>query len=678
VVSERIPNKSYVLLTYVVLALATFIAFEQVRHNEFVYDDSIYVTDSPQVKEGLTYQSVLWAFTTPHAAFWHPLTSLSHMLDCHLFGLNPSWHHLTNLLFHIANTLLLFGILKRMTGAIWQSGFVAAAFALHPLHVESVAWVAERKDVLSSFFWMLTMAAYVRYAERPTVRRYLLAFLALCLGLMAKPMLVTLPFVLLLLDYWPLGRFQWSRQNRENALPQSELLKVGYKSSSARHLVVEKIPLLVPVAVSSIIAFAAQQSAGALKQAESLTLNVRIANALVSYVSYIVKMFYPRHLAVLYPHMVDRLPLWQPIVSFLILAVVSAVVIYAGRRRRYLAVGWLWYLGTLVPVSGLIQVGSHAMADRYTYLPSIGIFIMVAWGAAELVGRLRYGRTLLRISAGLLFAVLIICTRIQIKHWQNDLTLYGHTLEVTKSNYIMHNNYGYSLFERGRFDEAAEHFAEALRIKPGYLVARNNMGRVFLAQEKFDKAVECFTEVLQLEPDNTNAINNLGTVMKKQGKTDEAVKKWKKVIEIDPAQPYAHFNLGAVYYERGRLDLAIIHWTETVKSKPDSIDALNNLAWVLAASEDTKFRNPVDAIKFAERACELTEYNRADFLDTLAVAYAAAGRFTHAIETAEKAVKLAQSTDKKVLAAEIQERLQLYKTGHSYLEKQPWSNETTR
>ncbi len=769
---DKTQNKYWVLLIYVILALATFIAYEQVRRNDFVnYDDDDYVTQNPQVKAGITRESVVWAFTTSHAANWHPLTWLSHMLDCQLFGLNPLWHHLTNLFLHITNTLLLFGVLKRMTGTLWRSAFVAAAFALHPLHVESVAWVAERKDVLSGLFWMLTMWLYIRYAQRPGFATYLLIMLTFALGLMAKQMLVTLPFVLLLLDYWPLGRLQLGQQSGGKALPHSKSVKVSYQSSTVFHLIGEKIPLFILAVVSGVVTYIVQQSAGAImKQGEAFPLNIRIANALVSYLGYIVKMIYPSRLAPLYPHPGYSLPMWQAIVSALILAIVSVSIIFTA-RRRYLAAGWLWYLGTLAPVIGLIQVGAQAMADRYTYLPLIGIFIMVAWGVAEPVAKWRYRRIGLGISAGLVLAVLLICTRIQVRHWQNNLTLFGHALAVTENNHIMHNNYGNALREKGRMDEAATQFKEALRINPEYLTARDNISQVFLALGRIEEAIAGFTEVLRLKPDYPNAVNNLGVALQKQGKINEAVEKWKKALELKPDHPDAHYNMGLVlaeqgkydeaikhfnealqakpdwpgphndlglayaqlgkldlaiqnynealrlkpdyfkahynlgfalfrqdklddaircwsetvrldpsnhkayhnlgiaFYRQGNIEQAIKHWAEAVRLKPDWAEALNNLAWALATVEDEELRNPAEAVRLAERACELTDYEQAGMLDTLGVAYAAAGRFPKAIETAKKATKLAEATGKKNLAQGIQNRLQLYKARRPYREK---------
>jgi Tfp pilus assembly protein PilF len=620
---EQMPKKQHLILLYAALALATFIAYEQVRHNNFVdYDDTVYVSENPQVLRGLTGESISWAFTTRLSANWHPLTWLSHMLDCQLFGANVGWHHLTSLLLHIANTLLLFWVLKKMTDALWPSLFVAAAFALHPLHVESVAWVAERKDVLSGLFWMLTIACYIRYTEQPSIKRYLLVFVVFALGLMAKPMLVTLPFVLLLLDYWPLGRFQFEHQSK-------------HQKWLAWHLIREKIPLFALVAASSIVTYVVQQSEGAMEIGKSYPLSLRISNAAVSYVVYIGKLIYPRGLAVLYPYPVDGLPAWQPIVSLLILAGVSAGVIYTAKRYRYLAVGWLWYLGTLVPVIGLVQVGDQARADRYTYLPSVGLFIMVAWGAVALAAKLRYRKIALGICAGIVLAIFLICTRLQVRYWQNSFTLFERTLSATENNYIMHHNLGLALQSQTRLDEAISHYRQALQLKPDYVKAHNNLGIALQSQSKYDEAIEHV----------------------------------KKAVQLDPNFALARYNLGSMYYEQGRYELAVTHWTKALELNPDLADALNLLSWILATTKDTKLHNPIEAVKYAQRACESTEYNRPDFLDTLAAAYAAAGRFPEAVETAEKAVALAMALEQKELAINIQKRLELYRAKIPYYEK---------
>ncbi len=667
---ERMSNKLHVLLIYVVLALATIIAYEPMRHNDFIsYDDGAYVTENPNVIPGITRQSVLWAFTSTHFYMWHPITSLSHLLDCQLFGLNPSRHHLTSLLFHIATVLLLFWILKSMTGAIWPSVFVAGVFALHPLNVESVAWVAERKTVVSGLFSMLTIAAYIRYAERPSVGRYLGVVFAYGLCIMTKPVVVTLPFVLLLLDFWPLERFQLARRPRKKDSSWSKSPKVRFQVLSLWRLLAEKVPFFILATILSATTFIVQRGGGAVLPAERLALSYRIGNALVSYVHYITKMIYPSRLAVFYPHPSTRLPLWQPIVCFIVLAVVSAGIIRTARRRRWLAVGWLWYLGTLIPVIGLVQAGSQAMANRYTYVPAIGIFIIVAWSANQFLSRWRYRRICLGISAGLLFAVLLICTRVQVKYWQNNLTLYKHVLAVTENNSLIHNSFGCALFEKGQLDEAITQLKEAVRISPKFALARSNLGKVFLKQGKVNEAIVCFKEVLRIRKDLPDAHYYLGLAKVKQERHDDAITHFSEALRLKPDYINARLHLGYTLFKLGRIQPAVEHYYKILQLKPDHLQALNALAWVLATSNDVKIQKSINAVEFAERACELTDYKNPEVLDTLAAAYAVAGRFPRAIETAEKAVNLAVSQGRKELAEEIQNRLRLYKAKRPYYEK---------
>ncbi len=658
-------NKLYILLTYVVLAFATFIAYEQVRHNEFVdYDDYTYVVDNSYVNRGITRESVVWAFTTPLLCNWHPLTQLSHTLDCELFGLNPLWHHLTSLLFHIAATLLLFWVLKRMTGKIWCSAFVAAAFALHPLHVESVAWVAERKDVLSGFFWMLTIAAYIRYAKRAGIGSYLLVLLSFSMGLMAKPMVVTLPFVLLLLDYWPLGRFEWRPQSRLETLSRSKSVGSNRHGRSVLRLIGEKIPLFALAAVSSVIAYIVQQKGGAMAE---IPLNFRIFNALNSCFNYIVKMAYPSGLAVLYPFQTKL----RVDMALLVIVGISICAVLWRRQRPWLIVGWLWYLGTLVPVIGLVSVGDQAMADRYTYLPSIGIFIVVAWGAAELLGRWRYRKIGLAISAGIVLTALLVCTRMQVRHWRNDLTLFGHAIEVTKNNYRMHNRYGVALDKKGLLDKAITHYKKAIRIHPYFTPAYNNLGSTLARQGKLNEAVLYFTKALEIDFNFADAHNNLGYTLMSQGNLDRAVTHFIKALQLNPSFTAARYNLAQALAENNKIDEAIIHFREILRIDPDLVAPMNNLAWLLATHKESEFYNPQEAVRIAERACELTEYSRIDSLDTLAAAYASAGRFSEAVTIAEKALYLSQSSGHNRLTEQIQNRLSLYKTSRGYVETLP-------
>ena len=536
-------SKLQVLLIYIVLALATLIAFGQVTMCEFVkLDDGAYVVNNPYVTAPLTRQSFTWAFTGPHSGNWHPLTSLSHIIDYQLFGLNPAGHHIVNLIFHTASTLLLFWVLKKMTGQIWPSAFVAAAFALHPLHVESVAWVSERKDVLSGFFWMLTMTTYIWYAQRPTIKRYLLVVLVFCLGLMAKTMLITLPFVLLLLDYWPLNRFRFTAQNSEHDPQQFPTTKIICPKLSVWRLILEKVPMLIPVAALSAAVFIIQKTEGAMWMTEKIPLNTRAVNALVSYLGYVSKMLYPVRLAVFYPY-----PKILYVSNAAILLVgTSVLAVRWARQKPWLIIGWLWYLGTLVPVIGLVQVGNQAMADRYTYLPSIGFFIMVTWGIVDLFSKSAYRKIILGTSACMVLFVLLYLTRMQVKFWQNDLTLFSHTVKVTKDNFVMHKKYGWALLEAGQIGPAIEQFNEALRINPRDYQAYSHIGYALIKQGKTDEAVDAWQKALEINPDYLDAHLNIGVATTYQGKYDRAIKHFKEVLRINPEHQEARRYLQLV------------------------------------------------------------------------------------------------------------------------------------
>ncbi len=527
---ERFLKKQPAILLYVVLALSAFIAFEEIRHNEFVnYDDDDYVTENPYVKNGITFESIKWAFTTGHANNWHPLTWLSHMLDCQIFGLRAGWHHLVNLLFHTANTLLLFYVLKTMTLSVWPSVFVAAAFALHPLHVESVAWAAERKDVLSGLFWFLTIAAYIRYSRRPSITRYLPVVFFLAFGLMSKPMAVTSPFVLLVLDIWPLERFSAARGEATNSFPKSTLYR----------LVAEKIPLFILIAASSVITLLSE----AIMSHQVIPLTSRISNALISYMVYIGKTIWPTHLAVFYPHPLGSISIWQTATATLLLLGISIWIACSAKKHKYLFVGWLMFIGGLVPVIGLVQIGSQAMADRYAYLPLTGLFIMIAWGAAEFASKHYYRQITIGITATVVLAAMLICTRMQVRHWRNNFTLFSHALSVTKNNYLMHNNFGNFLLENNRLEEALIHYKEALRINPRYISASTNMGIVLLKQGKVDEAIARFNETLRMEPNLPKVYNELGIAYGMQGKTELAIQNFKKALEYKPNFTEASLNL---------------------------------------------------------------------------------------------------------------------------------------
>ena len=574
------------LLVCLVLVLATSAVYWHVTGNDFILlDDNVYVYENPHIQNGLTSDSIIWAFTTTHAGLKIPLTWLSLMLDYELYGLDAGGYHLTNLLLHLANVLLLFLVFKLMTGGLWRSGFVAALFALHPLHVESVAWVAERKDVLSTFFWMLTLWAYFRYVLRPTVKRYLLILVPFVLGLLAKPMLVTLPFVLLLLDYWPLGRFQVGQSTNAPESSVRPLIKSGQPMSSVLSLVWEKIPLFILVAVSSAVTFLAEKSAGALVHSETWPISIRIANGLVSYVKYLGKMIWPSHLAVFYPHPGYSLPIWKVAGACLLLLCISILVVRWARRYPYLVVGWLWYIGTLVPVVGFVQVGSQAMADRFTYIPLIGLYIIIAWGVPEIVPRRPHRNLYLAMLSTTLFLFLMVLTWKQVQYWKNGISLFEHTLEVTSNNWLCNYNLATALDKEGRTDDAIKHYQEALRIKPDYAEAHNNLGIALDRKGRIDDAIKHYQEALRIKPDNAEAHNNLGIDLDRKGRIDNAIKHYQEALRIEPDNAEAHNNLGIDLARKGNVDVAIRHFQKALQINPNFSYARANLKKALLLQE---------------------------------------------------------------------------------------------
>jgi tetratricopeptide (TPR) repeat protein len=618
------------------LALCTFVVFLPVARQGFVnYDDSDYVTENPHVLGGLNWANIVWAFTTGHASNWHPLTWLSHMLDCQLFGSNAGPQHLVSVGFHIANTLLLFLLLRRMTGALWRSALVAALFAWHPLHVESVAWASERKDVLSGFFFLLTIGAYVSYVERrsasssalaregaeqkPEGRRpkperslkskvqslkssgrgaaprsdnlhaasrftrlpapvlYLAALVLFALGLMSKPMLVTLPFVLLLLDYWPLRRFELSTLNPQPSTLRSSVTEDG---ATLLRLVAEKVPFFLLAAASSVITFIVQRKGGAVST--SLSVGARIANALVSYIRYIGKTFWPVDLSILYPHP-GRWPAWQVIASAVLLLAIFAAVLWLARKRPYLVVGWLWFCGTLVPTIGLVQVGIQSMADRYTYLPLIGLFIMLVWGANELIPDRPWRAQALAIGGVSWLAASALLTERQVRFWRDSEALFGHAVKVTRDNYLAYNNLGFYLSGKGRTVEAMENYRQALKINPAHEDALNNMGYALAAQKKFAEAIPFYDAALRVRPLHAEVHNNLGNALSEMGQIDDAIRHYLIALTQKPDHADAHNNLGIALAMKGKLDEAIPHFQDAIRFKPSYASAHSNLGNALAA-----------------------------------------------------------------------------------------------
>ena len=783
-------QRQQAILICVSLAVLIAAVYWQVARAGFVnYDDDEYVTANPHVLGGLTAPGVVWAFTASRLANWHPLTWLSHALDCEWFGMNAGGHHAVSVLLHLVNTVLLFLVLRRMTGATWRSACVAALFGVHPLHVESVAWVAERKDVLSGLFWMLALWGYARYVERPTRLRYAVVMGWYAMGLMAKPMVVTLPFVLLLLDYWPLGRTLWTRSVVGNNAP----LRFG-------ELVWEKVPLFALAVLSCGMTTWAQHSGGTIPSLEQLPLGARMANAVVSYVRYMEKAVWPSGLAVFYPCRA-----WSAtavIVAGAILVAVSATVIRRARRDPHLAVGWFWFLGVLVPAIGLVQVGAQSMADRYTYLPLIGLFIMLSWSVPSRAMERRNLKVITCVAAAAVLAVCAALSRVQVGYWKDSETLFRHALDLTRDNWVAHNNLALVLTELGRVREAKEHYEESLQINPRNPGAHNNLGELFLREGKVGDAIGHYEQALRISPDYADAHGNLGNVFLQEGKVGDAIGHYEQALRIKPESFPAHYNLGNAllqegkvgdaighyeqalrikpdyaqahcnlgnallqegkvseaigHYEQalrikpdyaeahsnlgialaqtGKIEEAIAHYEQALRIKPDFAEAYyalglalwqegkapeavsqwqqalhvqpdyaeahghlaialeqthsvreaiehyeqalrvkpdyvmaqNNLAWLLATLAPAEGGDPVRAVGLAERACKLTSDRVAPYLDTLAAAYAASGRFTDAVATAQEAVDLARSVGQTQVVSEIQTRLELYRSGRAY------------
>jgi len=546
------------------------LVYAPVRNYDFVnYDDPEYVAKNPHVTGGLSWDAVTWAFTTGHQANWHPLTWLSHMVDVQLFGLNPGAHHLTNVLLHTANTLLLFWVLLQMTGALGRSVFIAALFAVHPLHLESVAWIAERKDVLSTLFGLLTLSLYVRYTRQPSATRYAAMVACFAASLMAKPMLVTLPFVLLLVDFWPLGRMTFRRQNN--------LLK----------LILEKVPFLILAAISSVVTFVVQQRGGAMTGIDVIPISSRVANACMAYSTYACKMLWPTDLAVLYPAVSVVSNWWLAAASGII--VITILAIWAARRRPYIAVGWFWYLGTLVPAIGLVQVGKQSMADRYTYLPLVGLFLIVAFGVTEMLQSAQ-ARRFLWISGGIVVAACVLQSRAQIQNWSSSTALWEHTLRVTTGNSLAHFNLGAALENEGKTESAMNHYAEALRIRPDYADAHTNLASALMKSGKpnaMDEAGRHLAEALCIDPMSAEAYNAFGLNNALRGKIDDAATHFSEAIRLKPEFALAHNNLGSTLANRGRLDEAIIEYGQAVHIDPNYVDAHKNLGILLAKKGKT-------------------------------------------------------------------------------------------
>lgn len=727
------------------LAMMTLALYWPAVHHGFVdYDDQQYVTENPRVRAGLTWNGLAWAFGF-HAGNWHPLAWLSHMFDCQFYGLNAAGHHFTNILLHVAGTLLLFLALDAMTKAFWRSAAVAALFAWHPLHVESVAWVAERKDLLCGFFWMLTLLLYARHVARRSPARYLSVLVAFALCLMSKPMGVTLPFVLLLLDYWPLKRLPLGPFRLENLKP----------------LVIEKIPLLAMSAAVCALTLQAQKLA--IVSTAGLPLAERVFHAVAAYNHYLVAMFFPRGLAVYYPYQAS-LPTPVVAVAITVTGLITLLAVMQVRQRPYLAVGWFWYLGTLVPVIGLVQVGDQAWADRYTYLPLIGLFIAVIWLAGEVIK----SRTVAWTLAGVIGVALMAATEAQLGCWRNTRTLFERANRVTKNNYMAITILGSELAKDGKLEEAKGYYKTALRLNPNFPEAHFYLGNaldqegrldeavaeykkalwfqptqaqthIFLGmalarEKKYDAAIENYEAALKLDPDSAVAENNLARIYQTLNQFDAAIAHYQAALGIDPTLAIAHNNLGILMIQNGNVSEGIRQLREALKLKPDHAeteynlaqaltqqgrwveaaglfaktigghpndpnahyefalalghlqqtreamseyaralllrpdfpDALDGLAWILSTDPRPEFRNGVEAVTMAERACALTGQQDPARLKTLAAAYAEAGRFGEAVKTSQTAKALADKTGRRPLAEECSKMLEQFQHSRSW------------
>ena len=697
---HRIFNIRYDILICLFLVIAILVVYWQVRNHTFVnFDDGSYILNNPHIRDGLNLEGIAWAFSFPGFDYWHPLTWLSHMLDCHLYGLKAGMHHQINVIFHILNSILLFLVFKKMTGAIWRSAFVAGLFALHPMNVESVAWLAERKNVLSTFFWLLTMLTYIHYSKKPSVPRYLVILFIYTLGLMSKPMLVTLPFVLLLLDYWPLCRINLAHSGSNNQkTPKSN--HTDFQRSFTLHLVLEKIPLIILSMVSIFLSSLAVQRLGIVISTASVPMKLRIKNTLVSYVSYIIKMIWPHNLAVYYPYP-QTLPLWQVTGAVLLLVCISFLVFREVKSKPYLAVGWLWYIGTLLPVIGLVQAGLWpAIANRFAYVPFIGLFFIIAWGVPDLVVRWHYREIKLATIAVSLFAVLMATSSLQVGYWKNSITLFKHALDVTYNNHIAHHklgealnlqnktvaaakqysealrikpdlfathlNLGIILRDEGKLNEALDHFSRALHLKPNRAEAYYELGITLEKQGSFDAAIRHYLEVLQIKPGYAKAHNNLGIILSRQKKDKEAIFHLYEAIRIDSDYADAYCNLGIIYANQRNIETAILHYKKALYLNPNIAQALYNLSWILASCEDERFRNGEEAVKLAEKLCKLARYNQPLALDALAAAYAETEKFDEAVTAAKKALGLALKQGPNELVIALKKRLQLYQKGRPY------------
>jgi Flp pilus assembly protein TadD len=642
------------ILVCLLLLASTLVTFWPVIHADFVnYDDDNYVTENSHVTSGLTQQNMVWSVTAFHASNWHPLTWVSHMVDVQLYGMNPVGHHITNLVLHGINTLLLFLLLKAMTGAFWRSACVAALFAVHPLHVESVAWVSERKDVLSGFFGLLCLMAYVRYARvakvpakahalcetgsanipstklpkkaetaessRSWIIPYLLTLMLFALGIMSKPMLVTWPCVMLLLDCWPLERLQ--------------LAELKTQTAKVTLLIIEKIPFFIFIGISSVLTYQAQHHGGAVMSLESLPFSLRLPNALVSYARYLGKIIWPEGLAVFYPYP-QQWPAWQIACACALLICFSIILVRLAKRFPYLFVGWFWFLGTLVPVIGLLQVGLQSMADRYVYLPIVGLLIMAIWGFAELANTRKLSNAVVTAAAIAVVLCYASVARIQVIYWANSETLFEHALVVTRDNAVAHHNLGLAQAGQHRFQSAIAHFNEAIRIMPEFSRVRNNLGFTLFTIGRTDEAIAQYAEALRISPEIATAHNNMANALLKKGQISEALEHYAQAVRLSPTFHEAHYDFAIALTEQGRTDDAAFQYSEALRIKPDYAPAQNN--WGVMLIKQGRFDEGAEHCAAALKI--KPDFGEAAF--NLATAAMNSGKFAEAASAYSRAIRI--------------------------------------
>jgi tetratricopeptide (TPR) repeat protein len=634
-----------------VIVVLIWIVFGQTLGHDFVnYDDEVYVYDNSLVSAGLSLHGLSRAFVDIQTNNWHPLTIISHMIDCQLYDLKAGGHHFTNVFLHTVAAVLLFFWLRNITGAFWQGAFVTALFAIHPLRVESVAWIAERKDVLSAVFFFLTLGAYVRYTRARSFGRYLTMSILFACGLMSKPMLVTTPVVLLLLDYWPLKR-------------------IADRKSFLR-MTLEKLPLFALSAASSIVAFALQvQSPESVGQ---LPFGWRLQNALVTYVTYIWQIFWPANLAVFYPHPDDHLALWQVALATAFLIATTWLVFALRRNRPYLLVGWLWYLIMLLPVIGIVEVGLQGHADRYAYLPHVGLYIALTWLMEDVARPLPHRKEIFATLGIAIVIILSACAWKQTTYWRSSETLWTRALSVTSDNDVALTNLGTFLMERDQLDDALFYFQKALAVRSGsehrhyklsLALIHDSAGNVLARKGRLDDGIVHFRQAIELRPDFPDAHYNLGTALFQKGDLDGAIAEWRIMLSIHPYDAGAHTSLGNALVQEGSLREAVDHYEKALQAEPDSILPLNNLAWVMSTGPDDSLRNNEIAVQLATKANQLSKETNPVFIRTLAAAYAQAGQFEKAITTARRALEQANAQGMRDLAVQIQEEADLYQRG---------------